>query len=117
MIVRRFSVVRLTHPGDEARKAIPEHDATLVTKGTLTGVLDRLETKDLIRRTHVADDRRCTKIRLTSKGETLFRRTFADHAAFLRPYFERALTQKEADQAKLLLTRIRESFQQRAKQG
>lgn len=92
-------------------------DATLVTKGTLTGVLDRLETKDLIRRTHVADDRRCTKIRLTSKGETLFRRTFADHAAFLRPYFERALTQKEADQAKLLLTRIRESFQQRAKQG
>ena len=91
-------------------------DATLVTKGTLTGVLDRLENKDLIRRTHVADDRRCTKIRLTSKGETLFRKTFAAHAAFLRPYFERALTQKEADQAKLLLTRIRESFQQRAKQ-
>ncbi len=85
-------------------------EATLVTKGTLTGVLDRLEAKDLIRRGIVADDRRCTKIRLTPKGNALFRKTFSAHAAFLRPYFERALTQKEADLAKTLLTRLRDSF-------
>ncbi len=92
-------------------------EATLVTKGTLTGVLDRLEAKDLIRRDTVAEDRRCTKIRLTGKGEALFRKTFAAHAAFLRPYFERALTQKEADQARTLLEQIRDSFQDGAKKS
>ncbi len=92
-------------------------EATLVTKGTLTGVLDRLEAKDLIRRGTVAEDRRCTQIRLTGKGEALFRKTFAAHAEFLRPYFERALTQKEADQARTLLEHIRDSFQDGAKEG
>ncbi len=84
--------------------------ATLVTKGTLTGVLDRLSAKGLIRRDPVKGDRRCTKIQLTVKGEALFRKTFAGHAAFLRPYFERALTQKEAEQVRALLLQIRNSF-------
>ncbi len=85
--------------------------ATLVTKGTLTGVLDRLEAKNLIRRDAVAGDRRCTKIRLTDRGEALFRKTFTAHAAFLRPYFERALSKREADHTRALLLRLRDSFQ------
>ncbi|HXF91695.1 MAG TPA: MarR family transcriptional regulator [Nitrospiraceae bacterium] len=86
--------------------------ATLTTKGTLTGVLDRLEAKGLIRRDEVAGDRRCIRIRLTDKGDALFRKAFAAHIAFLRPYFEQALTQKEADQLCRLLVRIRDSFEQ-----
>jgi DNA-binding MarR family transcriptional regulator len=86
-------------------------ERTLVTKGTLTGVLDRLEAKGLIQRDAVAADRRCTKIRLTAKGEALYRKTFGAHAAFLRPYFERALSQKEAEQIRGLLLRLRDSFQ------
>lgn len=86
--------------------------ATLVTKGTLTGVLHRLEAKHLIRRVAVSGDRRCTKIRLTEKGEALFRNIFAAHAAFLRSYCQRTLTQKETDQACALLFRLRDSFQQ-----
>jgi DNA-binding MarR family transcriptional regulator len=87
---------------------------TLVTKGTLTGVLDRLARKGLIRRAQVARDRRSTKVTLTDKGNALFRKTFASHAAFLRPYFERALSSKEAETARQLLTRLRDSFQQQA---
>lgn len=86
--------------------------ATLVTKGTLTGVLDRLVAKGLIRREPVAGDRRATKIRLTEKGDTLFRKTFAAHIAFIRPYFEQALTKKEAEQLRTLLLRIRDRFEQ-----
>src|SRR6266571_8702316 len=52
---------------------------TLVTKGTLTGVLDRLVSKGLIRRDAMKGDRRCTKISLTVKGDALFRKTFAAH--------------------------------------
>jgi DNA-binding MarR family transcriptional regulator len=89
---------------------------TLVTKGTLTGVLDRLAAKGLILRDAVTGDRRCIHIRLTDKGEALFRKTFSAHAAFLRPRFERALTKKEAEQLQALLLRIRDSFQRPDKQ-
>lgn len=85
---------------------------TLVTKGTLTGVLDRLTKKGLIRRDAVKGDRRFTKIRLTGKGHALFQKTFAAHIAFLRPFFERALNQDEVEQARTLLLRLRDSFQE-----
>ncbi len=86
--------------------------ATLVTKGTLTAVLDRLEAKGLIRRIPVAADRRSTLICLTDKGNRLFRKTFAAHIAFIRPFFERALSPAEADQLRRLLIRLRQSFQE-----
>lgn len=85
---------------------------TLVTKGTLTGVLDRLMAKSLIRRDDVKQDRRRIRIRLTEKGDAVFRKTFAVHIAFLRPYFERALSQKDAETLSLLLLRLRDSFRQ-----
>ncbi len=87
--------------------------ATLVTKGTLTGVLDRLVGKNLIRREPVAHDRRATKIRLTEKGDAVFRKSFAAHIAFIRPYFEQALTKKDADELRRLLRRIRDSFEKK----
>ena len=86
-------------------------NATLVTKGTLTGVLDRLVAKNLIRREPVEGDRRAIKVRLTGQGEAVFRKTFAAHASFLRPFFQRALTPHEADELRVLLLRIRDSFQ------
>ncbi len=49
-------------------------EKTLITKGTLTGVLDRLDKKGLIARTQGDDDRRQLFIKLTRAGE----QTFAD---------------------------------------
>src|SRR5207247_836872 len=86
-------------------------EATLVTKGTLTGVLDRLEAKGLIQRDAVIGDRRRVTIRLTDKGQALFEKILPTHAAFLRPYFEQALTRREADQLRTLLLRLRDGFQ------
>jgi MarR family 2-MHQ and catechol resistance regulon transcriptional repressor len=85
---------------------------TLVTKGTLTGVLDRLVAKGFIRRDSMKGDRRCVKIRLTQKGNKMFRDTFAAHIAFIRPFFERALSRKDVDVACMLLLRLRDSFRQ-----
>lgn len=84
---------------------------TLVTKGTLTGVLDRLAKKGLIRRESVMEDKRRTKIRLTEKGNVLFKKVYAAHIAFTRPFFERALSQQEIETARTFLLRIRDSFQ------
>jgi len=68
--------------------------------------------KGLIRRIPVADDRRSTRICLTDKGDRLFRRAFSAHIAFIRPYFQRALTTAEADQLRTLLLRLHRSFQE-----
>ena len=107
----QFDVI--TTLGDTEGMTCSELSATtLVTKGTLTGVLDRLAAKGLIRRDAVSGDRRCTKISLTDKGDALFRKTFAAHIAFLRPFFERALSPKDVEQTRALLLRLRDSFRE-----
>ena len=47
-------------------------ERTLITKGTLTGVVDRLVDRGWVERAAHASDRRCQIIRLTQAGEALF---------------------------------------------
>jgi DNA-binding MarR family transcriptional regulator len=86
-------------------------EATLITKGTLTGVLDRLEGKGLIRRDAVKGDRRAIKIQLTKKGETLYWKVFPAHAEFLRPLLKQAFTAEEIEDLIRKLTKLRKSFE------
>lgn len=83
---------------------------TLVTKGTLTGVLDRLEGKGILERVPSKSDRRSLLVRLTTKGDALFRETFPAQIAHLRPYFERALTPREMTTLGRLLLKLKASF-------
>ncbi|HTW89852.1 MAG TPA: MarR family transcriptional regulator [Candidatus Binataceae bacterium] len=49
-------------------------DRTLITKGGITGILDRLEARGLVKRIPSSDDRRSVLIRLSAKGVELFRK-------------------------------------------
>lgn len=51
-------------------------EKALITKGTLTGVLDRLEQKKLISRERGSNDRRQFFVKLTPLGETAFAEVF-----------------------------------------
>lgn len=51
-------------------------EKTLITKGTMTGVLDRLEKKQLLERSRSAEDKRSYFIKLTKKGEQVFADVF-----------------------------------------
>ncbi|GAB2847121.1 MarR family transcriptional regulator [Pseudoduganella ginsengisoli] len=51
-------------------------EKTLITKGTLTGVIERLEQKGLVERERSLDDKRSWFIRLTPKGDRMFRDVF-----------------------------------------
>src|SRR5450631_2007789 len=62
-------------------------ERTLITKGTLTGVLDRLEARGLIRRKADTSDRRSMRITLTAAGEREFERCFAPHVEHLQRAF------------------------------
>jgi MarR family 2-MHQ and catechol resistance regulon transcriptional repressor len=51
-------------------------DKTLITKGTLTGVIERLEQKGLVERQRNDCDKRSFFVRLTAEGEDVFRTVF-----------------------------------------
>jgi DNA-binding MarR family transcriptional regulator len=62
-------------------------EKTLITKGTLTGVISRLEDKGLVQRVASETDGRSQIIRLTAAGNDLFERTFPEHLLFINRLF------------------------------
>lgn len=64
-------------------------EKTLITKGTLTGVVDRLVARGWVERVAHGSDRRCQIIRLTAAGEALFAEVFPAHLAYMARCFAR----------------------------
>jgi len=62
-------------------------EKTLITKGTLTGVISRLEDKGLVQRVASETDGRSQIVRLTAAGESLYERTFPEHLLFINRIF------------------------------
>lgn len=78
-------------------------EKTLVTKGTLTGVLERLEAKGILERKMNPEDARSQMIGLTQEGQTLFDLVFPKHLQHL----EKAFGKLSVEQ----LSEIRQSLQ------
>jgi DNA-binding MarR family transcriptional regulator len=89
-------------PGMTAREL---GDKTLITKGTLTGVVDRLVDKKLVRRVALPSDGRCQIVQLTKQGEKLFARVFPAHLAHMERAFAQ-LPQKELNSITESLRRL-----------
>jgi DNA-binding MarR family transcriptional regulator len=62
-------------------------EKTLITKGTLTGVVSRLESKGLVERTASKKDGRSQILRLTEEGNDIFERSFPLHLDYLNHLF------------------------------
>jgi DNA-binding MarR family transcriptional regulator len=62
-------------------------EKTLITKGTLTGVVDRLSDRGWVERVAHESDGRCQIVRLTQAGEALFARVFPAHLAHMGACF------------------------------
>jgi MarR family transcriptional regulator, 2-MHQ and catechol-resistance regulon repressor len=62
-------------------------EKTLITKGTLTGIVDRLENMALVERIDIPNDRRCKLVRLTVAGHALFDTVFEPHMTYLANVF------------------------------
>lgn len=84
-------------------------EKTLVTKGTLTGIIDRLEQKDLVTREVPPDNRRSFTVVLTPKGHQTFQKVFPAHIAYLKECFGK-LSKPELEQTKLSLKRLKDLF-------
>ncbi|WP_308389808.1 MarR family transcriptional regulator [Acidithiobacillus sp. AMEEHan] len=83
---------------------------TLITKGTLTGIIDRLEKKGLVRREGSVIDRRSFLAVLTPAGEALFSQVFPSHIAYLKQAFAEE-DEGELEQVRRTLRALRGRFQ------
>ena len=84
-------------------------EKTLVSKGTMTGVLERLIAKGLIKKYVNVDDGRSYKIGLTKAGEKLFKKIFPDHVKYLANAMD-GLSKKELEQIVLVLRNVKALF-------
>lgn len=85
---------------------------TLITKGTLTGVVDRLEARGLVERMASPTDGRSTLVRLTAQGDRVFREVFEPHLAYLAPAFE-SLPECGRKELEKRLRQLREALEKR----
>src|SRR2546425_4417701 len=67
----------------------------LLTSGSITVAVDRLETKGLVERRAHGSDRRARIIHLTKAGRKLITRVYADHAADMERLASAPLTRAE----------------------
>ena len=84
-------------------------EKTLVTKGTLTGVLERLEAKGLILRQANSEDARSQLIGLTREGQAAFEKVFPEHLDFLNKAFKK-LSSDELQQLEKSLRLLKDIF-------
>ena len=87
---------------------------TLITKGTLTGIIDRLEEKGLVRREVPVGDRRSFLAVLTPAGEALFAQVFRAHIDYLKRAFTEG-DEGELEQVRRTLRGLRGRFQEQTK--
>jgi MarR family 2-MHQ and catechol resistance regulon transcriptional repressor len=86
-------------------------EASLITKGGITGVLDRLEARGLIQRLPSRDDRRSIRALLSEKGVEFCRELFAKLADDSEEVFAKALTPAQTRQLTKLLTLLVRSME------
>lgn len=84
-------------------------EKTLITKGTMTGVLDRLEKKEILTRCPVQGDRRLYLIKLTDKGQSLFEEIFPLHLEHMNQYFSH-VGQETVEQLGLVCSQVNSSL-------
>ncbi|MNK88614.1 Transcriptional regulator HosA [compost metagenome] len=77
-------------------------EGTLITKGTLTGVLDRLESKGLVHRCRGEADSRQVFVSLTPAGEEVFKATFQPHIDYMAQFWDRVPLERQSQLIDLL---------------
>lgn len=80
-------------------------EQVLLTSGSMTYVIDKLEERGLLRRRPCAEDRRVLYVALSEEGRTLIGEAFAEHAELLREVTDE-LTREEKEQVSELVKRM-----------
>jgi len=110
----------LTRPQFQALRFVAEKGATpmkgisdklSVTPANVTGIIDRLESKGLLKRGVHVGDRRATIIELTPKGIAIQERVASKYKGFMRDSLK-ALSRDEQRSLRELLVKLQEGMSQ-----
>jgi MarR family 2-MHQ and catechol resistance regulon transcriptional repressor len=86
-------------------------ETTLITKGGITGILDRLEARGFVQRLPSREDRRSIRIQLTEKGVEFCHELFAKLVNDDEEIFAKALNPAQIKQLSKLLTLVVRSIE------
>jgi DNA-binding MarR family transcriptional regulator len=86
-------------------------ERTVITKGGITKILDRLEERRLIRRVPSRQDGRSVSIQLTAKGADLCRKLTSEAARSARETFENAFRPEQMKQFSKMLVLLVHSLE------
>lgn len=78
----------------------------LLTSGSITSAIDRLEEKALVERRAHSTDRRAKIVHLTKEGKKLITRVYTDHASDMERLASATLTKKDRESLIRLLKQI-----------
>jgi MarR family transcriptional regulator, 2-MHQ and catechol-resistance regulon repressor len=87
-------------------------EKTLITKGGITGVLDKFEARGLVKRMPCREDRRSILVRLTPKGVEFFRKFYPQLVRGKRSVFEKAFRPEQMKEFSKLLDLLLRSLEQ-----
>ena len=81
-------------------------DELRVTPPVITGIVDRLEEKGLVKRTRTSQDRRTTEIALKESGKSEYRKIQAGYRSSIHESLQRSLLPVEQETLAKLLKRF-----------
>lgn len=85
-------------------------DSLMVTKGNVTGLIDRLEMQKYVKRSQCKSDRRQILVKITSEGSAKLESAVLHHKKFVQNIMESLLTEEERLQFHRLLKKINEGL-------
>jgi len=84
-------------------------EKTLISKSSLTGVVERMAQKGLIATLENPEDARSHLLKLTTKGQKIFEEAFPDHLKHLEKAFEK-LSKKQMKEIEISLKTLKSIF-------
>ncbi len=104
--ITEFSVLEtLYHKGQQTIHQIGK--SILISSGSMTYVIDKLEKKGLLKRTDCPNDRRAIFITLTQNGEELMNKIMPEYEEFINKMFD-SLNHEEAESLVRLLQKVKQ---------
>ncbi len=103
----QFQALRCVANGPIAMKDISEK--MFVSRANITGLVDKLESKGLVKRTGQDQDRRTTLIELTPKGKSVQDRVSSKYVKFMHDSLS-ALSEDEKETLRRVLAKLQEGM-------
>jgi DNA-binding MarR family transcriptional regulator len=105
LTLAQFDVIAQLGAMDECCTQGALCERLMVTKGNVSGVIDRMAKEDWLMRVEDEKDRRCNRIHLTAKGKKIFEKVVPVHEEWIDEKFS-LITRQEQSELRDILRKL-----------